>query len=457
MADSVLSSVLPNNSVRGLIPRMEESTVYVENESNLAQKEDLISNNDVIMTFTSGTLGATSVFRLSKAYQFLGSMFVRFKLAANVAARTFLSDYPAYSFIKTIKYIVGSTEQLIMYQENMLDFLHEQCEDNDEKKVLMHELAGYKVLPISANGYYLYAFLPMPWSSIKGNKLGQNQKPFPIHALNDNIELQIQLNDYLSVSAGEGAKFIEEAALLFKYTKIGNHQQLIKEKIRYPFKQVINTQQFQITNSTLSDNPQVYTNYLTNFRKGECTDLLIHLSDGADVFRGLPLKNLELFFNGVRIWNANNSDRCWDLITADQPSTYGKKRLKVQTGVLASIVAGSAGAGSVILDANNVLLANAGGIGNYIEVDAYASDVAVSAVTTDVKNYYYGIPLGEIRMKMLESGNNYALSGDFSRQSLQIKFTTPIIGAGVTNILYVGYNYTGIYEIDEYGSCILAF
>ena len=160
MADSVLSSVLPNNSIRSLIPRDEESTVYVDNASNLAQREDIIPNNDVINAFTTAALGSTSVFRLSKSVQFLGQMFIRFTVTIAGANSNFTSDYPAYRFIKTVKYVVGSTEQLILYGESMLDLIHEQCEDNDEKKQMIHELAGYKIM--APGTYNLYAFLPMP-------------------------------------------------------------------------------------------------------------------------------------------------------------------------------------------------------------------------------------------------------------------------------------------------------
>jgi len=440
MADSVLSSVLPNNSIRSLIPRDEESTVYVDNASNLAQREDIIPNNDVINTFTTAALGSTSVFRLSKSVQFLGQMFIRFNITIAGGNSNFTSDYPAYKFIKTVKYVVGSTEQLILYGESMLDLIHEQCEDNDDKKLLIHELAGYKVM--AAGTYNLYAFLPLPWSSIKANKLGQNQKPFPIHALNDNIEIQIELNDATAVGiANLSTGSPLSAALLYKYMKIGNHEQLVREKIRYPFKQPINVQQFSITAGN------DISNYLTNFRKGECTDIMLHLAESGatgDKYAGKTMTDIKLFFNGVRIWNANNSDRCWDMLCADQPSTYGAKRLALQN------ITGAVGiaANQVLLNQIGVDTGVAVASGTFVEVNGYTNDGAGAGG----KQYYYVIPFGEIRLKMLESGNNYALSGDFSRQSLQLVFNTTFSG-----ILYVSYVYTGIYEIDENGSCILAF
>jgi len=435
MADSVLSSVLPNNSIRSLIPRDEESTVYVDNASNLAQREDIIPNNDVINTFTSSTFGSTSVFRLSKSVQFLGQMFIRFKVDLN-ATSAFVSDYPAYNFIKTVKYVVGATEQLILYGTSMLDLVHEQCEDNDDKKLLIHELAGYSVM--AGGSYYLYAFLPMPWSSIKGNKLGQNQKPFPIHALNDNIEIQIELNDATSVGTTGliNAAQVSEAALLYKYMKIGNHEQLVREKIRYPFKQPINVQQFSIANTA----NQVFN--LTNFRKGECTDILLHMAPGSDKLAGASIHNLILLFNGVRIWNSNDSDRMWDLLCADQPSTYGMRRHRIKN------ISANLGE-QVLLDKFGTIKPIVNTQDSYIEFNGYCNNVAN---TGDGKQYYFVIPFGEIRLKMLESGNNYALSGDFSRQSLQLYLDSAVAG-----ILYVSYVYTGIYEIDENGSCILAF
>jgi len=442
MADSVLSSVLPNNSIRSLIPRNEESTVYADNESNLAQKEDVIPNNDTIMTFTNYTPGSNSVFRIGKSYQFLSQMFIRFEIDTT-AAVTSASDYAAYNLLQTVKYQIGSCEQTILYPENMLDYIHELCEDNDEKKAHIHEAAGYKVLPAAAGAAkstYIYAFLPLPWSSIKANKLGQNQKPFPIHALQDNIEIQIQMNDSTSMGGTIGSKILG-ASLMFKYFKIGNHQQLMKEKIRYPFKAPLNNQKFTVTAGA-------NTFALTNFKKGECTDLLFHVSDTADRYRGCIMTNMVLSFNGVKIWNSNGSDRFWDILTSNQPSTYGIKRIKFDSNLAAA-----ANVGTCLVDASGLLNVNVQAANNnFIEVNGYSDDVTAGAKGAELKNYYYVIPLGEIRAKLLESGNNYALSGDFSRQQLQLSFNSLVAGN-----LYVGYVFTGVYEIDEYGSAILAY
>ena len=476
MADSILTSVLPSNSVRPLINCDEVSTAYVDNMSNIAQKEDMVPNNDVIQGFSSYAPGATSNFRIGKTNQFLNAMFVRFTIQ-NVTAFQTSSDYLAYNLIKSVRYQVGATEQLTIFQESMLDFLHEQCEDNDEKKVLLHELAGYAAMPpatsgLLANQTYIYALLPLPWSTLKANKIRDNQKPFPLHALQDNIEIFIELNSLSAINSGYfgtygpatpfAASNLVGASLLWRLSKIGNYQQMMTTKIKYPFKQVI-ARQIANINAAASGSQQSIT--LQGFRKGEICDILFHLSDGTDVYRGLPMSNINLLFNGTKIWNANSSDRFWDLVTADQPSTYGKKRYKI-AGLTGGLSA------SALLDANNALITNTQVTGNYIEVDAYGLEnsafnpslpntagtgVATSA-GTDVKNYYYGIPIGEIRLKMLESLNNYALAGDFSKQSLVLTFNMPYLATGTANyVLYASYVYTGVYIIDEYGSATLAF
>lgn len=451
MSDSILSSVLPNNSIRSLVPRDEHSTIYVTNSSNLSQREDVIPQTDVIQTFTSSSFGATSVFRLSKAYQFLSHMFVRIKITIAGGDSNFITDYPAYSFIKTVKYVVGSTEQLILYGPSMLDMIHEQCENDESKKLMIHELSGNREM--GAGVYYIYAFLPLPWSSIKANKLFQGQKPFPIHALNDNIELQIELNTGAAV--GTTNLTVNDAALLFKFLKIGNHEQLIREKIRYPFKQPINLQTFNITDTAAGTAESFY---LTNFRKGECTDILLHLSSNitnqsGDVYNGFPMTNIQLFFNGVRIWNANQSDRMWDILTADAASVYGKKKIRIK-----NVIATGTAANVPMQDLNGVPIVQATVFtdGAYFDVDGYSVYPAnQSGIAKDSRQFYYVIPFGEIRQKMLNSGNNYALSGDFSRQSLQITFNIPTLTG--TSILFVSYVYTAIYQLDEYGSAILAF
>ena len=127
MAESKLTSTLPNNSIKGSMPRMPMSTVYVENSNNKSTLEDIMYVNDVELGFQNGNFGGLSIFRFSRNYQFLGPVMARFDITySDDDGHLVKEDYLAYNLIRRIRWTVGGTELLSIDGENLVDIVMQQ-------------------------------------------------------------------------------------------------------------------------------------------------------------------------------------------------------------------------------------------------------------------------------------------------------------------------------------------
>jgi len=448
MAESKLTSVLPNNSIKGSLPRMGVSTVYVENSNNISALEDIMYVNDIDLGFQNPSFNGTSIFRFSRNYQFLGPIMVKFKISyAGNASTIALSnannnDFVAYNMIRRIRWTVGSTELLSIDGENLVDIIMQQCESH-MKKAKVLEYAGVKVNKPQANANpnslagpldveYL-ALIPCPWSNIEAKKMNCI-KPLPLHLLSEPVELQIELRDKASVftegTDGGATVTLSEAKLTFSYGKIGNPEQLKNKVYRWPFTSIF-SHSFSIPNDATVKID------LNGFRKGEVKEIQFHAVTTGGIYDGRKLSKIRLLFNGQEIWRGNGYDDLWDLVYNHEPSTYGYRQI-VDTTATQNIrtknqpQAGAQPSGNLL--AQQLTTANDRHVKFYGFLGGENSGFE--------EKYYYNIPIAEILDRYQKQG--HVLGADFTKQSIQLEFT----GLGAPGTLYAAYYYQAMYQFD---------
>lgn len=456
MSETKLSTVLPDNTIRiANYPRKPESTIYVENSNNLSSLEDVQYVNDIQMSFPGGAVnfGSLYSFRFPRTYQFLGACFIQFEIGCD--AITSLSDYTAYSFIQEIKFTVGGTELLRVGGNSLVPLVLDQCE-TEEKKTRLLELAGMGGTDITDTtaGFskrIISAFLPLPWSDI-GAKCFDSIRPFPLHLLDEPVEMQLILRNESEVKVGTSLT-IAAGRLCFQYAKIANPGMLKNSVYKYPFvSQFTHEYSLPVVGVTVAAQRSID---LLSFRKGELRELKVHLYDASTAtttiqtrYAGLAMNNIELLFNGQKIWSSlNGVDGMWDLIYNKNPTMFAKKKL---------VVKAPAGGGNQsllcnreVLDADssvslkpNVVLATQ----RQYMLDIYPNlGDAANANTANsqlLRGYYYTIPLAEILSKYVKQG--HVIGTDASKQALQLRFTSE----NLASTLVVTHCYSAMYHFD---------
>lgn len=484
-----LTSVLPNNSIKGAMPRKPMSTVYVENSNNTSSLEDIMYANDVTLGFSSRNFGSQNLFRFSRTYQFLAQIVIELEL--DQAAIPF-SDYISYSALEQIRFSIGGTELLSINGKQMLNIVLEQCETQEKKEALLDASgrrefttsgtagnnANYNIdvqtnIAIGADKKY-YAIIPCPWSSLsKMNKI----KPLPLHMLSEPIELQIVFKKGSEFCGGVTS--FKKANLHFRYGKLGNQEQLKNQVYRWPFHSHFSHEY------TLSSGQNSVD--LNGFRKGEVTQLLFHFvpngpttSDDAGItdkryFDGKEVSNLKLTFNGQVIWEMPGEEhRIWNLIDGiGYECRHNKRRLIMKssnTGDANSVNKPVAGMGyrhtggqrssAVVFDGDFV---------NNLGLKDVAAD-ANNTLTAQSRNritkgryVYYRIPISEVIAECQKQG--HYIGADFTKQSIKLEFNPLQAYNGVSNVsvpanvsgkLYVTYTYRAIYQFDG-ESALLVF
>ncbi len=443
MAENLLATTLPYKSIRDWVPTAEVSSVYVDNISNMSQRESVMYQNDYRMTFNNTASGAVNKFTFNSGDQFLGQMWIEFEIGSALGGANkyveFRSDYPAYDYIKKISWKIGATSEYVMNKESILNFIHEQCE-SDQKKLKLHQYAGNNLMKLetTTDRLKLHAFLPLPWSTFKANKIGNNQKPFPLHALgNQSIVLTVELENYSTLyTASTGNKIAPDAPssinLNYKVAKVASNEELKMDDIYYPFKQAISGSQEILTGTTK------HAISMKGFQSGECNAIILHCQgiSGTDPFKGIAMHNIEVKLKGKTFYKANGRSGFIDLLEQDISSEYGKKLIKVAYGttvVLNTINETTIGAHE---SAQNIAAQSA-----YIE--AYVGPDA----SIENRNFYYVIPLSEVRLKMLESFNQYEVGSSFENQDVRLEFET--VENTANKILNLTYVYNGAYKIVQ--------
>lgn len=449
MAESKLSSVLPNNSIKGSMPRMPMSTVYVENSNNISSLEDIMYVNDVTLGFSNPNFGGNSIFRFSRTNQFLSHIIVRFKIQYVGDSSTIAlsnannNDFVAYNILRRVRWSVGNTELLSIDGENLVDIVMQQCESHMKKaKVLKY--AGVKVNKPLADGnanslagpltVEYEALIPCPWSSLCAiNRI----KPLPLHMLSEPVELQIELRDKTDVfteGTDAGASVSLSAAnLTYTYGKLGNPEQLKNQIYRWPFTSIF-SHKFTIPNTAIGTKVSIDLN---GFRKGEVKEIQFHAVTAGGIYDGLEIRDIRLLFNGQEIWRGTGASELWDLVYNNEPSIYGYREIadvnatqhirtknQLQSGVNA--------AGNLL--AQQLSTAN----------DRHVRFVGVLGGENSgfEEKYYYNIPIAEILDRYQKQG--HYLSADFTKQTVQLEMD----GLGAVGTLYVAYYYQGLYQFD---------
>lgn len=459
MSESKLSSVLPNNSIKGSMPRMPISTVYVENSNNKSSLEDISYVNDVTLGFSSKNFGSQNLFRFSRTYQFISQIVMELKIE-NPAVK--LSDYFAYSAVDQIRFSVGGTELLSINGNNMLNIVLEQCETLEKKEALLnasgrrefsttgatqHDIQTNTAISNGQDENYYYALIPCPWSSLSQmNKIN----PLPLHLLSEPVELQIIFKKGSEFCTG--ITEFSEANLHFRYGKLGNTEQLKSQVYRYPFHSHFSHEKNVASGGTSVD--------LQGFRKGEVEQLLFHFvpniptalgidNDGViskRFFDGIEVTNLKLKFNGQTIWQMPNKEhRIWNLIDGiSSECRHNKRRWVIKSATANAVVAGLKASENIIVE--GIAAKNVG-------IDGKATIIS-SNENLQGRFVYYRIPISEIRSELQKQG--HYIGADFTKQSLQLTFDAPKsrneleakVPANVPTKLYITYTYRAMWQLD---------
>lgn len=459
MSESVLSTTLPNNSVGPAIQKRPVSSIYVEADNNVSQLEHIIYNNDVQLGFNNVAFGGVSNFRLSRQYQFLKQILVKFKITytrgtSSVATERDIAirnDYLSYDLIREIRYTCGGTELLRLDGDVMVDIINQQC-DTQEKKNMVLKMAGVKINGVtttanSIDGEVEYqCLLPLPWSNLNAmNRV----YPLPLHMLSEPLEIQISLRNrddvfnFNKVPTDGNAPTIvlNEAKLLFRYGKVGNPEMLKKQVYKYPMTTIF-SHNFTIPNEA---NASVE---LRSFRKGEVKAIQFHAEEATANNRnnGLKLNNLRLLFNGQEIWKSFGNDQLWDICDNSMPSVYGYREISSASNALFH------------LRSKSQEMQDADAAGNRLVAEPGQGALAhinygyVSNLDGFGEKYYYTIPIAEILEKYQASRHGFYLAGDFTKQSIILEFD----GLGAAANLKVNYQYTSLYQFDG-ESALLVF
>jgi hypothetical protein len=448
MAESKLSSVLPNNSIIDVMPGRPISTVYANNDNLLKPLELVQYNNDIEMSFSSKNFGDTNTFMFPRTYNFLKNISINLQIrfTAN-AALTIKEDYLVYHMIKEIKWTLGGTETLTLKGESLMHILMAQCESQEKKDRLL-DLAGC-AMPASDKGAKgtrrFMGILPLPWCSVESKKINHSQYPLPLHMLNQPLELQITFRskaECFNIAAGGDAD-ISSAVLNFEYAKIASPNQLKNTVYKYPF-----ISNFGFTYNVEGTSPDVSID-LNSFRKGELKGIsftyvpsvLIDGNNGNGYYSGRKVEKVKLTFNGQTIWNAPKNE-LYELIYGKTFGVLGRRRIATvaeaasnkfyQTLVNNEIVDENALAELAPTTANDLIITRS-------EVISVTAD-NLSGKYSD--KYYYYIPLSEIK----DFSQNYILGVDASKQTLKLEFTRPdIVTKGK---VFATYHYSACYQFD---------
>lgn len=289
--------------------------------------------------------------------------------------------------------------------------------------------------------------------------------------------------------------------------------------VRFPSKQYINTQRYQVAASGGSGGSNNGVDRIifsiTSFRRAELVGLLCrwcpfmavptigttaitYAYNGNNFYDGDEISSMDLLFNGVQIWRNNAcSDPLWDVLSGEKPSYMGFKRQYLQiSGGTATTTNGfvnsgvqyyvnqnnaSANKDYIIINTNNQTNTNATSLNTqstYYEF--YGRSSALDGITVNnpistdgtsalglVANRakearYYNINLSEIRANMMNN-NEYALGYDLSKQTLNLAVTLPLAYNSAATpsanggYFYITYIYNSVYQLEENQSSILAF
>jgi hypothetical protein len=455
MSESKLQSVY-ENSMKPIIQRHPVSTVYVENANNVCSLEDVSYNNDVVQTFSPGTFGSTNTFRFSRSYQFLGPLIANFtfnfEISGGPGSITFKEDFVAYHLIKQIEYTIGGTEKITIQGEHLLHIALEQCETQEKKDRLLQIAGESDIRNVADNNFHttkLSCVVPLPWSGIMGKDFYGSLKPFPLHMLSEPIEIIITLrnaNEIYSLGANTTLRSFK-AEMRFLYAKIANVDQLKRSVYKYPHS-------LPFCSKYTLDGEKSATVDLRAFRKGELKKILFHfISDtgpngdvlNSRLYSGLPLNNIELSYNGQKIWSqAGNTDGMYDLIF----DKNGEKNLGYRRAICVTDAFGDAFSGetyATIAEENKLIrtIPNTVAASNRV-IKCEGLDVVVEGdnkANRQRKKVYYCINLTEINSK---NEHSHIIGADFSKQTVQLSFNK-LARAGK---LYVTYVYNALYQFD---------
>lgn len=447
MAESKLSSVLPNNSISDIVLGNPVSTLYANN-ANISKVLELLQyNNDVEMSFPSVAFGATNTFRFPRAYQFLKNVMMCLDFTfVGANATGILEDYFAYHMIKEIKWQLGGTEQFTIRGESLMHIIMEQCE-NQEKKDLLLDISGTACTSAANQGLEgkrkFYALLPLPWSTLESKKFGQSQYPLPLHMLNDPLEIQITFRSAAECLGGVQTTnwTFDKAVLNFEYAKVASPTHLKNTVYKFPF-----TCPFSFTYNVSGTSKDVSID-LNSFRKAELKGISFTYvpaikATNFQYYNGNKVSDIVVSFNGQIIWKAPHNEM-YELIYGKTCNNLGRRKIS-KTAVAATDFQFRS-----IKDSNELL-------DDHVKANLIpftADDIIVSRANIISKTatelggvfcdrYYYYIPLSEIK----DFSQNYSLGVDVSKQSMNLSFKrSDIIDGGK---VYVTYHYTALYQFN---------
>lgn len=399
MADSKLATRI-NNNIDALVPQNKISSLYVEPSNNYGLMEDCMWN-DRYITFNGADFGGSSGYRFGKNEHFVKNIAVIFSVAfSGTDGHSNKSDYTAYAMIKNLRVQLGSLQPWNIPGRDLMLKSIRQC-DNILKAAELGDMSGTKVKAVNTlkglTATYI-AHIPIYGSSLS-KRTYMNEKPLPLHMIkSDNLELTFDLNtkaDVFTQAGGTGIITLSKMELYYQYCKVANPAFLKKDIYKYPFSF---TDSFVKITSGTSHNIDI-----SGFRRAEATHVIWYATADATVANqhmaatALIPTVVKWFFNGDQIREESGDHyRIMDLYDNCLPNVTG------------------------------FCNTNVAGVNKEVRGAAAAADTDSVKVPGIIRPIRYGVlKLADVlKDQQKNPESNYANGCDFSKQTLNVQFTT---------------------------------
>jgi hypothetical protein len=234
-AEKLLASVGgKNKNIKGLVPaQVELSQIYVEQNNYLKSKEIYARAHEYTKTLSNFNYGVQGHVTLTPGEIFVKNLCLKLELAAGTYT---LPPAWGYNLIDDIRVnIPGSQRQDVSGRANFIVTMYEA--NSDSKRNDLISLAGGNADVVNpANNVVAYIHLNILTSSIDE----QNQYWFPMHLLNQNVDIQIRFKRSADfIKAGTAPNFVN-AELFYERCNVFDMNKLKSKKQVYvlPYRQL---------------------------------------------------------------------------------------------------------------------------------------------------------------------------------------------------------------------------
>ena len=275
-AEKLLATVSgKNKNVKALVPgQMELSQIYQDNNNYLKSKEIYARAHEYTKPLNNFGFGQSGNVTLTPGEILVKNICLKVVLASGTHTTPPAGGYNILDDIQVN--IPGSQRQNIRGRSNFIVTMYES--NSDSKRADLINLAGGPVDVVNpANNLVYYIHLNILTSSMDEN----NQQWFPMHLLNQNIDIQFRFkaaSDF--IKAGTAPAFVS-AELFYERANLFDMNKLKSKKEVYPllFRQ-IRDHEFTFTGSLTAPGASIRLDGMTE--DGELDQIFVYTSIDSD-------------------------------------------------------------------------------------------------------------------------------------------------------------------------------